>query len=113
MLPECDIDWQSNGSAITPTFAPRKQHHFGMFFREAIHNIQKHAKATSVTLRFQWNPRNMTFTLSDNGEGLKDIAATSESFRTLRYRADQLPAKLEIDPNPEGGTCFTLTTPLT
>ena len=113
MLPDCEIDWQSNGHAITPTFAARKQHHFGMFFREAIHNIQKHAKASSVSLRFQWNPRNMTFTLADNGEGLQNLPASSENFRTLRYRADQLPAKLEIDPNPEGGTRFTLTTPLT
>lgn len=113
MLPDCEILWQSNGSAITPTFAARKQHHFGMFFREAIHNIQKHAKATTVSLRFQWNPRNMTFTLSDNGEGLDNLPASSENFRTLRYRAEQLPAKLEIDSNPDGGTHFTLTTPLT
>lgn len=55
----------------------------------------------------------MTFTLADNGEGLQNLPASSENFRTLRYRADQLPAKLEIDPNPEGGTRFTLTTPLT
>lgn len=113
MLPDCDIEWKSNGSAITPALAARKQHHFGMFFREAIHNIQKHANATAVTLRFQWNPRNMTFTLTDNGEGLQNLPATSENFRTLRYRAEQLPAKLEIDPNSEDGTCFTLTTPLT
>ncbi len=113
MLPDCEIDWQSNGSATTPTFAARKQHHFGMFFREAIHNIQKHANASTVSLRFQWNPRNMTFTLADNGEGLQSLPASSENFRTLRYRAEQLPAKLEIDPNPEGGTRFTLTTPLT
>ncbi|MCF6312096.1 MAG: histidine kinase [Verrucomicrobiales bacterium] len=112
MLPDCETQWQSNGSAITPTLTARKQHHFGMFFREAIHNIQKHAKASEVSLRFQWNPRNMTFTLSDNGEGLNDLPASSENFRTLRYRAEQLPAKLEIQSNPGGGTRFTLTTPL-
>jgi len=55
----------------------------------------------------------MTFTLTDNGEGLHNLPATSENFRTLRYRADQLPAQLDIDSNPEGGTRFTLTTPLT
>jgi len=113
MLPDCDIDWQSNGSAVAPTFAPRKQHHFGMFFREALHNIQKHAKASAVTLRFQWNPRNLTFVLSDNGKGLQDLPAGSESFRTLRYRAEQLPAKLAIESDPSGGTRFILTTPLT
>lgn len=113
MLPDCKIVWHSNGSAITPTFAPRKQHHFGMFFREAIHNIQKHANASAVTLSFRWNPRNMIFTLSDNGDGLDNLPASSENFRTLRYRAEQLPAKLELDSNPNGGTRFTLTTPLT
>lgn len=113
MLPDCDIEWQSNGSVVAPTFAPRKQHHFGMFFREAIHNIQKHAKASTVTLRFQWNPRNLVFIISDDGEGLHSLPASCESFRTLRYRAEQLPAKLTIESDPSGGTRFTLTTPLT
>ncbi len=112
MLPDCEIDWRSNGSAVAPAFAPRKQHHFGMFFREAIHNIQKHARATAVTLQFKWNPRNLTFILSDNGEGLQSLPASGESFRTLRYRAEQLPAKLEITSVPAGGTRFTLTTSL-
>lgn len=113
MLPDCEIHWQSNGSATTPTFAARKQHHFGMFFREAIHNIQKHANASKVSLHFRWNPRNMIFTLSDNGDGMDNLPASSENFRTLRYRAEQLPAKLEIEAHPDGGTRFTLTTPLT
>ncbi len=84
-----------------------------MFFREAIHNIQKHGKASAVTLRFQWNSRNLIFILSDNGEGLQNLPASSESFRTLRYRAEQLPAKLAIESDPSGGTRFILITSLT
>jgi signal transduction histidine kinase len=81
------------------------------FFKEALHNIIRHAEAHHVELRLETDNRNAMLRISDDGIGLPATADEPPCLRTLEQRAEALNGRLEIRSSPGSGTTLELTFP--
>lgn len=85
-----------------------------LFFREALHNILRHAGATHVEIHAEASDRNFRLIISDDGCGIPpeklDRPAT---LRALRQRAEALNADFHVASRPDEGTRLELAVPLT
>lgn len=80
-----------------------------LFFREAAHNIARHASATQVRMEVSWKARHFRLHIEDNGCGFDVGAVTAgHGLANLRHRASVLGGTLQISSKPGGGTCITL-----
>jgi signal transduction histidine kinase len=84
-----------------------------LFFREALHNIMRHAKATKVAVRAERAGRNFKLIISDDGVGIApERLERPSTLRALRQRSAALGAELSVKTNPGEGTRLELTVPL-
>lgn len=86
---------------------------------EAIHNVVKHAEATSVSLRIGARHHTLTATVSDDGRGLpKDGPAADGSWdhgyglTTMRERAERWGGTMRISCHARSGTRVRVVIPL-
>jgi signal transduction histidine kinase len=88
---------------------------------EAIHNVVKHAEATTVTVRLALRNHTLTATVSDDGNGLAtgdDRAGSAEScdygygLTTMRERAERWGGTLDIRSRSRRGTTVRVVIPL-
>ncbi|MBP1656620.1 MAG: signal transduction histidine kinase [Bacteroidetes bacterium] len=76
-----------------------------LMYKEVLHNIQKHARATEVRILINEDPECFTFTIEDNGVGFDTaIPSSGNGLNNLKRRASSIGATLEIVSAPEGGT---------
>jgi signal transduction histidine kinase len=87
--------------------------HLFLYFREALHNIMRHANAANVTIQAETNDHRIRLEIHDDGCGIPaekiDRPAT---LRALRQRAGALAATFAVDSRPDHGTTLTLDIPL-
>jgi len=87
--------------------------HLFLFFREALHNILRHARANQVEIRAELTKHQFQLTLTDDGVGIAaerlDRPAT---LHALRQRAEALGAILQVDSHPQTGTQLQLRLPM-
>lgn len=84
-----------------------------LFFREAAHNIARHARATQTTIELRWDARRFTLRINDNGIGFDTEAISAgNGLANLRHRAGVLKGTLKIDSAPGKGTRIHLEAPL-
>ncbi|MES2920521.1 MAG: ATP-binding protein [Verrucomicrobiota bacterium] len=87
--------------------------HLFLFFREALHNIIRHAKATQVEIRVEKTAGQFRLTITDDGVGIDPARLERPAtLRALRQRTEALGAALNVVSTPEGGTQLALTVPL-
>lgn len=86
--------------------------------QEAIHNVKKHARASRLSVRMDYDERSLTVKVSDNGRGFETAAMNGKSgtaghygLTGMRERAELIHAKLEITSELEQGTTVTLLVP--
>ena len=83
-------------------------------FQEILTNIARHAKASSVKVKFGRTPAGLLLTVSDNGKGfLASEAEREKSFGLLgmRERAESLGGILTISSTVDVGTTVTVVLP--
>jgi signal transduction histidine kinase len=84
-----------------------------LMFKEALHNITRHAAATAVEIRFTQSSTQLSVTLHDNGHGFDPAAATEGMGLTnLPRRAAKHGGSVRIDTAPARGTTLTITLPV-
>jgi signal transduction histidine kinase len=78
--------------------------------REALANVERHARAGAVVLRLETRQRSVTLTVHDDGAGassllLKQItkSATHFGLQGLRERVERLHGTFVAGPGPDGG----------
>jgi signal transduction histidine kinase len=83
-------------------------------FKETLHNLLKHARATRVTISVHRRENEFQFRIQDNGVGF-DVAQkqAGNGLKNLRRRAAETGGRLDIESRPGGGTTVTLTAPIT
>ncbi len=87
--------------------------HVFLFFKEAIHNVIRHAQATSVEITAYWTTEQFQLTITDNGQGFDPTKSSDGSgLKNLKYRAATLDGQIEICSVPNQGTTIKLTAPL-
>ncbi len=99
--------------AQTRRLSVDRQRDLMLMFKEALHNITRHAAATEVRITLKQAHNNLVLTIRDNGHGF-DTAATTTSgmgLTNLHRRAAKHQGRTEITSSPEG-TVLTLTLPL-
>lgn len=80
-----------------------------LLFREAMHNIAKHANATKVEIEVSWQSRRFRLCIVDNGCGFDVAAVTAgNGLSNLRHRAEVLGGELHFTSEPGKGTRITL-----
>jgi two-component system sensor histidine kinase UhpB len=83
--------------------------------QEALTNVVRHARATSVDISLGEQKGALVLKISDNGKGIKEneiYAPSSLGLIGMRERLRPFRGKLEISSAPEKGTALTVTLPL-
>lgn len=82
-----------------------------LMFKEALHNITRHAEATAVGIKLRQTADSLVLTLQDDGKGFDPAAVTGGMGLTnLRRRAEKHQGRVDIVSTPRG-TTLTLTLP--
>lgn len=88
--------------------------HVFLFFKEAVHNVVRHAHATAVHLEVTWNQDRFQLVIEDNGRGFDPATSSNGSgLANLRHRAASLRGDVVLSSTPGApGAKVTLTVPL-
>jgi signal transduction histidine kinase len=83
--------------------------------QEALHNAMRHAPGSSVRVTLRVAKKTVTLRIRDDGPGF-DMTALPRTRRgmgltTMRERAHEIGARLDIRTRPGGGTTVTVTVP--
>ena len=105
------IECESSKSAAKLSLDAKR--HLFLFYKEAVHNILKHSKATTVSIRLWDQGDKLALEVIDNGRGLpmvvKDGLEVPRLVRKLDERARVLEGKLEMESEKDKGTRILLT----
>jgi len=97
------------------SFSIEAQNELFRITQEALTNITKHAKATSVCINLTFTARQAVLTIRDDGVGLVAAASTEPrhgyGLSTMRERAQRIGGKLEIESPKGGGTSIRIRVP--
>jgi two-component sensor histidine kinase/streptogramin lyase len=81
-----------------------------LIYKELIHNVARHAGATSVSVSLKAEDGRLLLRVRDDGKGFDATAShAGEGLRSVRRRAQQIGAALEIVSRPGQGTEVRLT----
>lgn len=87
--------------------------HLTLLFKEAMHNVLKHAQAQNVTLTFAQAAGTLYVTLADDGAGFDPEAIRrGRGLANMHSRADRLGGTLALTTIPTEGTQVQLSAPL-
>lgn len=95
---------------------PEARKHLYLFFKEALHNIARHAQCTRADVNLRREKNELLLEIRDNGRGFDTAAQTTGSggngLRNLKQRAEVLGGKMEMDSRSGSGTSIRLRAPL-
>ena len=82
--------------------------------REAIINANKHARASEIVLGVRRSKDDLIFSVTDNGVGFHRNAKSNQGlgFHIMKYRAESIGARLELESRKKGGARITCHLPL-
>ena len=98
---------------------PQQELIFFRIVQEALHNIIRHAKATSIKVELLFEPQIFTLKISDNGVGFDSSQLAINNYnglglgiRNMHNRASMINTDFKLMSNVEKGTTVILTLPL-
>ena len=82
--------------------------------REAIINANKHARASEIVLEVRRSKNDLIFSVTDNGVGFHHNAKGNQGlgFHIMKYRAESIGARLELESRKKTGARVTCYLPL-
>jgi len=96
--------------------SPEVRHNVFLAAKEAVTNVVRHARASSVWVRMTLQPAAFTLEIQDDGRGpasMDEKAARSRNgVRNMRKRMENVGGDFSIGPAPGGGTLVRLTAPV-
>jgi signal transduction histidine kinase/ligand-binding sensor domain-containing protein len=108
----CRADLSAQLPAIS--IPPEVRHNVFLAFKEAVHNVVKHAQATEARIRLRLEPEKFILEVEDNGRGMENQAAPQNrnGLRNMKKRMDDINGGFSIGPAAENGTIVRLTVPI-
>jgi len=82
-----------------------------LIFKEALHNIQRHARAEHVTIRLTRTGRRFTLGVADDGCGFDPSSAAGHGLSNMRARADSCGGWMSLESEPGRGTVISVSLP--
>jgi len=108
----CRFESKSAALVRDPTVAT----HLYRIAQEAVSNAIKHGKATRIKLEMIPAPEGARLSVQDNGAGFTDAppkpGAPGMGLHIMRYRADLIGGRLQVETNPAGGVSVVCSVPL-
>jgi len=89
--------------------SPELRQNVYLIFKEALHNVVKHAEATSVNVDLTLTNHHLEMTIRDNGKGISAQAPKGHGLTNMQLRASRLKGNIEIA--NDNGTVITLKVP--
>jgi signal transduction histidine kinase len=88
--------------------------HLFFAYKEALHNIRRHADATAVEVRISIDGRTLRFEVRDNGVGFdaESPSSSGHGLSNLRQRAERLHGVCRVESRPGAGTRVVFETPM-
>jgi signal transduction histidine kinase len=99
-----------NADDVAARFGDERAETILRMAQEALRNVERHARATRVTVRLQSNGTVLELRIEDNGIGFDPDALRPGHYGIvgLREQAELIGAELRIDSKPNEGTTFRL-----
>lgn len=114
MLARVAFQFEQNGDFHSAKLPLAFRRNVPPLFKEALHNILKHAQATEVRIMVRRWEDQFQFSVADNGRGFDEPATPSgNGLKNMRRRAADIGGRLEIASRRGDGTTLTLTAPIT
>ncbi len=110
-----NINWEIQTSDPAPKVSASLDfhRHVFLFFKEAVHNITRHAQATSVQIIVHWTAERFQLTITDNGQVfVQGRNSDGSGLKNMQHRAAALHGQMEMHSTPSQGTTVKLTVPL-
>lgn len=101
------VKWKftANEAAWEVELPEDSNRHLFLFFREALHNILRHAKAETVTVHAEKTGEKFMLTIADDGVGIGPTRLEKPAtLRALRQRAAALGAEFRVESELDQGT---------
>jgi len=100
-----------------PPLTPEQELAAFRVIQEALHNVQRHARARHCWLRISAHPSEIVIEVIDDGQGFRPGAVVPTSsggfgLQGMRERAELVGGQLEIQSEPSHGTTIRLRLPL-
>jgi signal transduction histidine kinase len=112
LLSNHEVDWTALATDLPPTWQVEDRRQVFLFFKEAVTNVLRHAKATRVELSVQIIGGSFELVIRDNGRGFDPAApSTGMGLSSLRERARQLGGTFALSSSDQG-TTLTLRVPM-
>jgi signal transduction histidine kinase len=93
------------GTDLTRKISMEARRDLLLLYKEALHNVARHSRATSVTIELHVQRAGLELFVSDDGVGFTPQDATlGMGLRSLRERAERLGARLALESEPGRGT---------
>lgn len=113
MLESLDWKFQANEPAWEVELPEERTRHLFLFFREALHNILRHAGAVHVVVEVEVDAERLRIVVRDDGAGIDPAKLERPAtLRALRQRTEALDAELQVVTAPGEGTRLTLVVPM-
>jgi signal transduction histidine kinase len=113
MLESLDWKFTANEAAWGTELREESNRDLFLYFREALHNILRHSRATRVAIHLENTGGIFRLEISDDGCGITpEKLARPATLRALRQRAESLKAQFEVTSAPGEGTRLRLAIPL-
>lgn len=114
LLPGIPFDFVSEGESTSVRSSLHLRRNIFPMFKEILHNVAKHARASRVEIRLKMTSRQFQICVKDNGVGFdENQVRCGNGLKNLRRRAADLRGQLHIQSQPGAGACFTVTAPIT
>jgi signal transduction histidine kinase len=93
---------------------PEVRHNVFLAFKEAVHNVVKHAQATEARIRLCLESKKFILEIEDNGRGTGNQAAPQNrnGLRNMKKRMEDIHGEFFISGGANGGTVVRLTVPI-
>ena len=105
MLGDTSVDFTAPDSASDQPLDLEFKRNVFLIYREALHNIQKHAQAQRVEIVLSVKDSSMILEMSDDGVGFeKETVTGGHGLTSMQHRATTIGGSLLITKKPEGGT---------
>ena len=113
MLEPLEWEFTANEPAWQCEMSDESNRHLFLFFREALHNLLRHAAAKKATIRVECDEARFHLTVADDGCGIPpEKMERPSTLRALRQRVEALGAEFKVESRPGEGTRLELGIPL-
>ena len=108
-----EINFQTLGAELVRPMDMEVRREIFLVYKEALHNILKHAQATKVEIRAGLEAGEFVLKLRDDGKGFDLTKEKSGAgMGSMKKRAQSLRGALQVETTPGGGTSLLLRTRL-